>query len=461
MNPDKLTNECPTVVGTITSCLESGGSMDTAARSVAENGPENSRRIFSEAVGLTDTKVHAGIADSLRAVMSGLPQKAAGYRRAVDMCISASESSTGEEMSRMLRDASDSSLESVRTLGETYGASLTFPCMAVFGIGIMVPMILMSLLPMMGIGGMFGAAMLDSRTIVLVTLVLIPAGILLLSMNVRGRNPFLLKQDTASKLKFAAPLLVAVPLALVHRRLGLGDSSLFLFAVAPAAIATMVLMYGEYRSEGRRAACEESMRDTVFDLGNRMLSGENFGRAACDSLMTRRECAPVGESLGRELELCRGNVSEALELSVGEVSPDVCASMDDIRRCSERDSLDAGKLAVTLGRQFQNRDSAMRGMESNLKSMTDMMFGTATVFAPMVLGLSVSMLKPLSEMSGYVAMEGTSTMLGAYLIELSALIALLTSSLGSGQGFCNGLWKFCIMCPIALGVFALCCQVSF
>ena len=159
--------------------------------------------------------------------------------------------------------------------------------------------------------------------------------------------------------------------------------------------------------------------------------------------------------------LCRGDVPSAIEAAVSPVSDGMVHSLEDIQRCSERDSLDAGKLAVTLGRQFQNQDSAMKGLESKLKSMTDMMFGTATVFAPLVLGLSVSMLGPLSEMSGYSGMEGTSTILGAYLIELSLLIALLTSSLGSGNGFCNGLWKFCMMCPVALGVFALCCTVSF
>ena len=47
----------------------------------------------------------------------------------------------------------------------------------------MVPMILMSLLPMLGIGGMFGAQTINSDTIMMITLVAIPAGILVLSLN--------------------------------------------------------------------------------------------------------------------------------------------------------------------------------------------------------------------------------------------------------------------------------------
>jgi hypothetical protein len=135
-------------------------------------------------------------------------------------------------------------------------------------------------------------------------------------------------------------------------------------------------------------------------------------------------------------------------------------ALRNICLCSENDSDDAGRLAVTLGKQFQNRNITRKSLEHRLKSTTDMMGGTAMVFAPLVLGMSVSMLEPLSKLSGYVAMEGTTLILGTYLIELSALISILISSLGDGDSISKMVWRFCIMCPIALMVFWVSCSLS-
>ena len=52
----RLIDECPTVVGMMTTVVESGDSLDTAIRSVAEDGPPRSAKVFGRAVRLADTK---------------------------------------------------------------------------------------------------------------------------------------------------------------------------------------------------------------------------------------------------------------------------------------------------------------------------------------------------------------------------------------------------------------------
>ena len=126
----------------------------------------------------------------------------------------------------------------------------------------------------------------------------------------------------------------------------------------------------------------------------------------------------------------------------------------------KKDNDDAGKLAVTLGRQFQNRTMTKKDLDLKLKSTTDMMIGTAMFFAPMVLGMSVAMLEPLSGIAGFAPMQNTSMILNMYLIELSALISILISSLGNGEGIPQMIWRFCFICPISLLVFAICCSIS-
>lgn len=460
MDYRKLVNESPAVIGMITSTLQSGGSVDTAIRSIAESGPKLSRIIFAQAVRTTDTKGYPSLKGALTEILSDLPKDSSGYCRAVMMILSASESSDSETRERMLRDSADIALDSVREMGESYGASLTVPCMTVFGIGIMVPMILMSILPMLNVGGMFGSKSLDQGTIVMVTLAIVPSFIMMVALYLRSKNPFLNGDLSLTDMRYGAPLIASIPLAIIYLAVGTDDDWMLLFSLAPSCIATLVLMSDTMYKETKRRKCEMSLMDSVFDIGNRMLSGYNFERAGVDSMHSRNLLSDISDALSREFALCRGDIRSAICSVVGPVSSEVSLSLQNIQMCSEKSNDDAGKLAVTLGKQFQNRTSTQRDLDMKLKSTTDMMIGTAMFFAPMVLGMSVSMLEPLSGISGFVSPQGTTAILGTYLIELCILISLLVSSLGNGEGLTKMIWRFCLMCPVSLLVFTVCCSIS-
>lgn len=460
MDSRRLLNESPSVIGMMTSILQSGGSIDTAIRTVAESGPRNSKKLFEEAVRNTDTKGSDSLTSSLSGIMTDLPKEASGYGRAVMMMISASESADDETKDRMMRDAADMALYSVREMGEYYGASLTVPCMTVFGIGIMIPMILMSIMPMLSIGGMFGSKTLDQGMIVMITLVIVPSFILAVALFIREKNPFLGTDCLKTDIRYAFPLILSIPLAIAYLLTGSDQDWLLLFSLAPACIASLVLMIEVMHRENRRSKSELSLMDTVFDLGNRMLSGNNFEKAGIDSMRTRDGLIELSDSLSREFALCRGDIASAISSVIDPVSSEMSMAMQNIMICSEKNNDDAGKLAVTLGKQFQNRNATQKELNLKLKSMTDMMTGTAMFFAPMVLGMSVSMLEPLSGISGFVALQGTSVILETYLIELSLLISILVSSLGNGEGIPKMIWRFCMMCPVSLLVFTICSSIS-
>lgn len=459
-DPRRLMNEGPTVVGLITSVIESGGSIDGAVRTVAEEGPPISRALFAEAVRRADTKGARSVTEALSSALSDLPESAAGYRQAVLLCVSAAESVDDRERLRILTEASDVALDAVRIMGERYAAGLSTPCMTVFGLGIMAPMILMSILPMMSIGTAFGSMPLDSGMILAATLFLIPAAILALSYWIRTSNPFLSASPGLEGLACGLPLILAVPLYFVMSSLGRGPEEALLYSVAPCAVGCVMLLYDGRRRDAARRRSENGLRDCVFELGNSLLGGENFEKVAVETISARPECRDVGTALSRELDLCRGDVGSAISRAVSPVSQEVSRTLCDIHRCSAKDTEDAGRLAIAVGRQFQNSGNVRKELDLRLKGMTDMMVGTAMLFAPMVLGMSVSMLGPLSEVSGYAGMEGTEAALAVYLVELCALIAILTSSLGGGDGARGVLWRFCTMVPVALVVFMVCTGIS-
>ena len=139
--------------------ISPGGSIDSAVRYVADKGPKNTSKLFRDMVSDTDCRRTSDIRDSLYSLASSLPNQLSAFRRALYMTISASETASREERQRILREATDISLAGLRQTGEDYSSKLQTPCMVVFGLGIMVPMILLSIAPMLGMGDAIGMRM--------------------------------------------------------------------------------------------------------------------------------------------------------------------------------------------------------------------------------------------------------------------------------------------------------------
>lgn len=456
----RLLSEAPTVVGILTSMIESDGSLDAAVRIVAEDGPVLSRKLFARAAASADTKQSRSVKDALIEELGSVGDGASGYRQSVMLCISASESGDRQERLGMLEEASDAALDAVRIMGERYSASLTVPCMTIFSVCVVIPMIMMTILPMLSIGDLFGPVPMDGKTILGIVLIGIPGATVAVCVKLRSDNPFISPDRPRDGFLSAAPLLLAVPLYLALTWSGMDAEESLMLSMALASVACAILLIGDRVAETRRARSESGLRDSVFSIGNSLLGGANFERAAVEAVSSRPGCESLGSALGRELDICRGDVEGAVRRALSPVSQEVSRTMCDISRCSRSDTEDAGRLAITVGRQFQNAANVMKELELGLKSMTDMMSGTAAVFAPMVLGMSVSLLGPLSSISGYTGLDGTELALSVYVIELCALISVLTSSLGTGGGLKSMLWRFSLSAPIALIVFAVCTAIS-
>ena len=128
------------------------------------------------------------MSSALYSVISSLPECNTAYGTALRLAMSAERSKTQKEKSEILKEASEIALNGLRESGRTFCSSLNTPCMVIFGLGIMVPMVLMSVLPMMGMSGLFKSG-IDQRTVSIVTLVLIPAAVTSVIITVSGRNP--------------------------------------------------------------------------------------------------------------------------------------------------------------------------------------------------------------------------------------------------------------------------------
>lgn len=453
-------NEAPSVIGILSVDLSSGRSFETAIRDAAKNGPKNIAALFSKVMTDADCRISHDIKAGVFDILSKLPKELSSFRRAMHTAIAAFESNDKKESESMMKEAEECVLQGLKNVGEGYSSRLTTPCMIVFALGIMVPMILISVLPMLSLGGKFSVSGIDSGLITVMTLVVIPAVIGVIILSMKGKNPFFSVRMDPKEFIHLLPLLSAIPIYLALVRYGLSDSDAIIFSAVAAGIFAVILMVPSIMKGQKRIKAENMLKDALFDIGNRLSARENFDNAVCNSFATRKDCSWLSEAIEREMDLCRGDVASALRTVLSPLSEMMCGFYCEIYEASKRDIRTAGKLALSIARQLQDQDQIRKGIEHKLKSMLDMMTGTASVFAPIILGMTVVMMVPISEITGTVFFADISSILVIYLIELSALIAILSSNLMSKGGMMDIQCRFCAMMPIALIVFRFCSSIT-
>ncbi len=453
----KLLNEAPDIIGRITTVLENGGSLDTAVRSISREGPRISRMMFRSIVDDADTRVEPDIRTALSKHISEIPEKNSTYSMAVRMAMSAETAKDPAERTRILKEASEIALNGLRDSGKTFCSSLNTPCMVIFGLGIMVPLILMSVLPMMNMSGLFGSASMDMKTVGIITLVLIPCFVLMIISASKEKNPLGSERSFDGK---SLILLSAIPLTFVLHSM-IGDIAVDIgISVTAACIIYMLVSSRNISSDNRKKRMESQLKDSIFDLGNRMLTGEPFEVAIVNLLDSREGLGGLSAKLKNEFAICRGDVEGALTTVFEDISPSVNSTFVNIYRTSNKNVTEGGRLALNLGRQIRDQDMTRRNIRNELKSMTDTMFGTAAFFAPLVLGLSVSILGPIRKIAGIMDDSSTDLILSCYLVELCGLIAILLSFLDAKYTKGDIPRRFASLVPVSSIIFMIMLNVT-
>ncbi|MCL1905196.1 MAG: hypothetical protein FWG19_03640 [Methanomassiliicoccaceae archaeon] len=460
LKAETIMNEAPTAVGMMRLMINGGRSLDSAVREIAESGPANIAKMFERIVWNVDTRISADIRDSLTVTLSELPDTLGSFKRSMYLLISASDSPDGNERKRMTKDADDTILEGLKEMGESYSSKLNAPCMVIFGLGVMIPMILVSILPMLSIGGQFSSASLDPTVIAFITLLVIPAAVAGVIMIIASKNPFYVRSDEKLDIRTVAAATTCVPSFLIVFFIS-GDLGTSMAAAGIACGSSLfIALYPAMAKEKRKIRTETSMGDALFDLGNRLLSGENFETALIHVFRERKECADLASSMERCLAVCRGDVAYAILTTMNGYSKKLASLYRDVFVSSQKDLRDAGRLAVSIAHQLQDQNAALNGIQNKLRSMLDMMTGTSSVFAPLILGVSVSMLAPLMNIAGGNGTGFTAPILIAYLIELALLISVLTTQLRCKGGIITTLYSFSVMMPVALVIFVVSSNLS-
>lgn len=448
-----LLNEGPETIGIMSVVLGNGGSLDTAVRKVASSNLPESSRLFKPVVDDADTRVRPDMRSSVNSMLSSLPEGASSYAMAVRLMLSASDAKDTSERGRLMDEARGIALDGLRQTGKDYSSGLNAPCMAIFSIGIMIPMVLMSVLPMLGVSGLFGETPVDGGMLSAITLVAIPAAVACLMVSIRSRNPFMNISRQPVTAADVMPFGVAIPVYLLLNGMGIAPYRSLCISLIIASIATLALLSRKAGTTKDLKTKASMLTEAIFDMGNYLLAGMPFDESFRTAVSARKGCSDIAERLDREMRLCRGECETAIRKTISPVSEKLAEAFVQIYRTSTQDIRESGRLALTLGKQIMDQESVRASIRSDLRGMTDTMSGTAAVFAPLVLGLSITILEPLSRLSEDVDVDGTALILSVYLTELSALISCTIAFLLGESGAMGIVRRFAVLLPASMAVF--------
>jgi Flp pilus assembly protein TadB len=457
--------ESPETIGTLVMNMRIQPSLEWAVGRVSKTCSSELAKRFVRMGWEVLTRKSDSLDRALLAFIPRLSSDNDAVGRSLHLVLASTYEPDIESRDRVLDRANSTAIEGVKEAADHYVASLSNPALIIFALGIMLPVMLFSVAPLLSIGAIGSAgdagSTFDGGWLFFLLLVVVPAGCLLFANGALNNNPL----AEVPRFKIPVERVLLVPLG-VSTALSLffvisvqGEFlpyclalSFILPTCAVIAMKTRDLRIG--RRDGERAG----FISALFQIGSRMAGGASFEKAL-EEIALNGKGTPFGGCADRVLKrarLDRVGLSEILEreLSV-HVGKDIVQAFVVVARASERDPHYAGKLALNLANNFSDIRAAEMKMEENLHGVVDMMRSTGMIFAPIVLGVTSS----LMAITVGVGLTNTGTvdvqiMLAMfYLAELVFCVCYFTNFLRRDRTWGHLANDFAVRCPIALLVF--------
>jgi len=356
-------------------------------------------------------------------------------RSCVNSMVTSTCESTEDGRRRALDRANQAMVSGAKRRVEEYILSLSTPSMVIFGIGVLLPLMVGSFLPMMSwdfwsISDVEGDQMQEGgRDLIFTTVflmnVLFPAVGLLTVLSAVSQNP--VRSKTALREEGTHPrkiwFMVAGSASIGTCLLSgysldgfVKSAAILISCLVPLALT---LVWTCQRQDP--PADDSSTEDLLFRVGARMVEGQNFESAMRDSvkdsessriLWTRLLPNDSDESLkGQEISEKDSNSSEGLRV---------------VSRAAAKDEQAAGILAMDLASYLKDLREIEGTLKTRLKPTISMMKMTSYVLGPVVLGVAYGIYLSLAA----IVDNGTSAVdpfafflvLGFFLAESSAVV---------------------------------------
>ncbi len=384
------------------------------------------------------------------------------FKRSLYMVRSAALEKTQEGINRVLDKANQIIIDGTKSKLEEFSNSLSIPAMVLFAIGIMLPLLLVIILPIFGIGDEWTWHTLSVINIVL------PLGIMSYTYHILGKRPEMtsppeIESTLSTDKKFLIVFICLLSSAGFMAMAFIVKDSIFSSLFVVWGVGIPLILYGfltnmDAKKKGREVRkVEDEFPEALFQLGNRIAEGKPFETALLKTANTMKNTL-ISNLFGKisyNLQVTRASLKEVLFGSSGLLVDSPARTINNTMRtvveASSKDPRTAGKTIMLISNYLSDLKNVEKEMKERLGEITGMMTQTVIFIAPVVLGVTIILYQLLSvnlgeyeiprEMDVELYGLGQDTIspgimaisLGIYLLELVIIVAYFISRIEFGR----------------------------
>lgn len=375
---------------------------------------------------------------------------------------------------RALDRARSQVFEGTRRRMRDYAVGLRGPTTALFALGVLLPLIVSSMVPLLSVGSFSPSALAmpaqergSPWPWILLLDIVFPVVTFTFAHVVSARHP---RPPVGAHVPIRPVILglVVVPFAMVFGALSpypLAPVLALGLSVSGISAGLVAATRSAVRARRRTEALEREFPDALFQLGGRLEEGHGLEAAflAVADASQETECADLFRAIVHAMRFGGGTLEEAIFGAGGALerapSRTVRASLKLVVDLAVRDPATAGRAAIEMSSHLRDLHGIEQDLRAELRPTVDAMRATATLFAPAVLGVSASLYGVLFRAFGTIASLPMApplfvTVLGVYLVLTASAILRFTARIaGEGEdGFGYTLGR---NLPLAYAVFLL------
>lgn len=400
---------------------------------------------------------------------------------------------TRQGVERCIDKATDIIITGTKTKIDKFAQSLAAPTMILFSIGVLLPMILSAMLPMLSIT----ALGIEPLQLILIIVIVFPLVTFLCAHKILGKRP-----GTISSPNISSGMKKQVKIAVAGTMLALAAcTSAFVFFVPRFFVSSQIqfslftilgigLALGGYfkittkqqkNERDRIRKVDYELPDSLFILGSRIAENESLETAIQKTSAVLKNSA-ISNILTKTVQALKLKHLVIDKLWFGKSgilesypSRNVKAAFRAVSKASEKDNISVGKTIIKIAGYLRDLTKLELDINSRLSSVTNMMQATAAYFAPLILGITVALYTSLSAVMADIAVEAMPALfgfsgcsaatvspavfsfaLGLYLILLVLIILYFCSGIAYGEDDKTELrYQIGRTMPVAVVIFVL------
>ncbi len=393
---------------------------------------------------------------------------------------------TEEGREKSLNKAMDTVLSGTKKRMEEFASSLSTPTTVLFALGILLPMILGAMLPMVSLGGLdlsYQAASSGTVSgggihpflVMLMMDVVFPAATLVYAFNILSETPGPTMTLDSKRIRTGnrgVILLMALGTTLVMlgiMNLDTFGSYLVIWSIALPVSAHLISATHRKRRESRRIRkLEAELPDALFFLGTRITEGKPIEEAMMDTAKSMKD-TEIAELLrrvhyrtmvfGMTLERALfGDKGVLLEVP----SATLKATMKSFVEVASKDSVKAGHMIAKTAEHLKDLKRLEEENRRRLKTSTESMKMTALFFAPIVMGVTFALFVLLTDTFGMIGSSDDMMaphfffiVLGIYLSLMIAISMYFVTTIEKGNDQIERNHSIGIGLIVGIGVFTI------